>query len=231
MHTSPSTQSTHTHNSIRNYILRYSFEIDVRLSATQLCLSDCNLIISITALAFKYTRTQTNAVFVFFFFFCFNLCLALALTHLHHQLLLSTESEKKKRRAFFSLLFALLTIDECILLFAMDMQLRLVVLRFIDRQLTHSFYLLFTVLFTHNHFVIIRSTNKRDQNEHQNWNNIKRNWERCVHKHRSSNSSKTIFFAICIIIMWRTGASMDVDHNNKTFLNIIKRERTKIKHD
>lgn len=101
MHTSPSTQSTHTHNSIRNYILRYSFEIDVRLSATQLCLSDCNLIISITALAFKYTRTQTNAVFVFFFF-CFNLCLALALTHLHHQLLLSAESEKKKRRAFFS---------------------------------------------------------------------------------------------------------------------------------
>lgn len=91
----------HTHNSIRNYILRYSFEIDVRLSATQLCLSDCNLIISITALAFKYTRTQTNAVFVFFFFFCFNLCLALALTHLHHQLLLSAESEKKKRRSLF----------------------------------------------------------------------------------------------------------------------------------
>lgn len=215
MHTSPSTQSTHTHNSIRNYILRYSFEIDVRLSATQLCLSDCNLIISITALAFKYTRTQTNAVFVFFFFFCFNLCLALALTHLHHQLLLSAESEKKKRRSLF------LQSMNAFYCLRWILQLRLVVLRFIDRQLTHSFYLLFTVLFTHNHFVIIRSTNKRDQNEHQNWNNIKTNWERCVHKHRSSNSSKTIFFAICIIIMWRTGASMDFDHNNKTFLNIL----------
>lgn len=40
----------------RNYILRYSPEIDVRLSTTQLCLSDCNLIISITALAFKCTQ-------------------------------------------------------------------------------------------------------------------------------------------------------------------------------
>lgn len=45
VHTSPATK--------RNYILRYSLEIDERLTATQLCLSDCNLIISITALAFK----------------------------------------------------------------------------------------------------------------------------------------------------------------------------------
>lgn len=117
---------THTNNGQQNYILRYSLKIDVRLCATQLCLSDCNLIISITALAFKYSHTHSHS-HVGVFFFSFNLSLALTLVHLHYRLLLSTESYWRRRNVQIFLLHCFCTIDECILLFAMDMQLRLVV--------------------------------------------------------------------------------------------------------
>lgn len=74
MHTSPATKKkTKLHPE------RYSLEIDERLSTTQLCLSDCNLIISITALAFKFihTYTPTNLSSLFFSEFFFLLLLLL----------------------------------------------------------------------------------------------------------------------------------------------------------
>lgn len=64
LHTSPArTTATTKLRKKRNYILRYSLEIDERLTATQLCLSDCNLIISITQPWHSNSCTAPNKLF------------------------------------------------------------------------------------------------------------------------------------------------------------------------
>lgn len=80
-------------------------------------------------------------------------------------------------------------------------------------------------VYLHNRFVIIRWTNKRDQNEHENWNNKKRRYiAHETEKNTHTNTHEAIFFTICIIIiMWRTGATMNFDHNNK---NLYKRDES-----
>lgn len=76
---------------------------------------------------------------------------------------------------------------------------------------THSICL----VYLHNRFVIIRFEETKEIKTNMKIETIKK-----IHSGTEGQTmgSKTIFSAICIIIMWRTGASMDFDHNNRTFV-------------